>query len=520
MNNQVTDLRSTAATLGRHRGILAATAVVGLALGATYVIVQPPLLTSTTLVLLPTASEAQSSETDVNTKVRIALSASILEQAGKAIEPAIPARAVAKMVEVSAPTGDLLEVAARSTRAPVAETLSQAVADSYLAYVGETARAVTSAVLADLDARQADLEAQITQLQDEIDATTSRQAEVSPDSADGRREAQLLAGLKTEVANLSLQLEKVKDMIASSTPAGSAGVTGTVVQKADPAIGPPTWQRLLIWAPVGALICTILAVAILLATARRDPRVRLRDEIADAVGSPVLAAVRSKPQRSVAGWSTLLATYEATPVESWAFRQLLRGLVPADRKAEPRAGKVDHPQSLTVVSLSGDGRAVAVGPQLAAFASSLGIVTRLVTALGNDGAPALWAAAAADRAAEPRPGLYVGDIPDAVAIDLTITLVVVDRRQPDLGDAPTTASTLLSVASATATEQELARVVVAVDDAGRRIDGVVVADPDPTDRTSGRHTMDERARQVALPVRLTGIGPDETAAGDHDRRRP
>ena len=36
---------------------------------------------------------------------------------------------------------------------------------------------------------------------------------------------------------------------------------------------------------------------------------------------------------------------------------------------------------------------------------------------------------------------------------------------------------------------------VAVDDAGHRIDGIVVADPDQTDRTSGRHTMDERSRR-------------------------
>ena len=55
----------------------------------------------------------------------------------------------------------------------------------------------------------------------------------------------------------------------------------------------------------------------------------------------------------MAGWSTLLETYEATPVESWAFRQLLRGLVPADRNgaSAPRRQGLSHPQSLTVVSL-------------------------------------------------------------------------------------------------------------------------------------------------------------------------
>jgi hypothetical protein len=268
----------------------------------------------------------------------------------------------------------------------------------------------------------------------------------------------------------------------------------------------------------------VLAVAILLATARRDPRVGLRDEIADAVGSPVLAAVRSRPQRSVAGWSTLLETYEPTPVESWAFRQILRGLVPPDqgqdRKGEPRAGgRVDHPQSITVVSLSGDVRGLAIGPQLAAFASSLGIATRIVTAVGHDRAATLWAACAAERSAQPRPGLVVGEVPDGDAIDLTITLVVVDRRQPDLRDAPTTAATVLSVAAATASEQELARVAVAVDDTGRRIDGIIVADPDRTDRTSGRRTMEERSRQVALPMRLTGIGSSDVTTADPRRTR-
>jgi hypothetical protein len=180
---------------------------------------------------------------------------------------------------------------------------------------------------------------------------------------------------------------------------------------------------------------------------------------------------------------------------------------------------VDYPQSITVVSMSGDGRGLAVGPQLAAFASSLGIATRLDTAVGHDKAATLWAACAADRNAPPRPGLFVGEALEGEAIDLTIILVVVDRRQPDLGDAPTTAATVLSVAAATATEQELARVAVAVDDAGRRIDGIVVADPDRTDRTSGRRTMDERSRQVALPMRLTGIGSSDVSAGDPNRTR-
>ncbi len=76
-------------------------------LGAAYVVVEPPPLTSTTLVLLPTPALAESSNSDVDTQVRIALSASILEQAGQAVDPVLPVREVEKMVDVTAPTNQL-----------------------------------------------------------------------------------------------------------------------------------------------------------------------------------------------------------------------------------------------------------------------------------------------------------------------------------------------------------------------------------------------------------------------------
>jgi hypothetical protein len=173
-----------------------------------------------------------------------------------------------------------------------------------------------------------------------------------------------------------------------------------------------------------------------------------------------------------------------------------------------------------VVSLSDDVRGLAIGPQLAAFASSLGITTRLVTRVGDEKAAALWAACSAEHGGQLRPGLYVGDAPDGQAIDLTITLVVADRRHPNLREAPASAATILSVAPAIATEQELARLAVAVDDTGRRIDGIVVADPDQTDRTSGRHTMDERSRQPTLPTRLTGgVASFDSAGSARNRSR-
>ena len=101
-----------------------------------------------------------------------------------------------------------------------AQTLAQAVADSYVNYVRDTAREVTTAALTDLNNRRDDLQTQISQLQKEIAATIKRQQTTDPVSTEGREEAQLLAGLRTQQANLALQLDKVEDKIAAGTPAG------------------------------------------------------------------------------------------------------------------------------------------------------------------------------------------------------------------------------------------------------------------------------------------------------------
>ncbi len=65
--------------------------------------------------------------------------------------------------------------------------------------------------------RRDNLQSQITQLQREIAAATKRQQAADPNSSDGKKEAQLLARLRTEQANLSLQLDKVEDKIATGT---------------------------------------------------------------------------------------------------------------------------------------------------------------------------------------------------------------------------------------------------------------------------------------------------------------
>ena len=561
MAEQALDVRSSAAFLGQRWRTLVAMGVLGAVLGAVYVILVPAQLSSTTLLLFPGSSGVPGeSEEETLTQVHIVRSTPVLDKAGQSVNPVLSATEVRRRVKVEARTSQLIEVQAFSSNAAQAQELSQAVAEAYLTTLQENA---TNPVAVGLGSREKSLTNQLKELQARIDETTERLQDGDSTTSDRRRDDTLLGELTAQRSDVLVRLDKIKEAL-DEIPEGSAD-RPTIIQPAAPATGASLIGRLLTWTVAGALVAAAATAPLLLFRRRRDPRLRARDDMADAVGSSLLAVVRSHPRRSVAGWLALFETHEASPEEAWAFRQVLRGLAdltdrdPARTGAKRVPGRVEHPRSLTVIALSGDQRAVAVGPQLAAFAASVGIATRFTFATRHDTAAPLFAACAMDRGTELRPGLVLGAGTDDAAIssdlpprppddafggpfnggsaresrlqealghysvaqaqrggaeqqemrrrrpvDLTIVFAVADRRAPNLRDIPATAATLLAISPGVGTREDLARLAVAVDDAGSRINGVVVADPDPSDRTTGRRTLDERALQTPLPVRVTG----------------
>ena len=122
----------------------------------------------------------------------------------------------------------------------------------------------------------------------------------------------------------------------------------------------------------GALIGVIVALAI----SRGDRRLRERDEIANSVGLPVLASFPVAHPSDAAGWTRLLEDYKPGAVHALAAAH-----GPAAGWVLPRTtanGDGSASSSLAVLSLSSDPGALALGPQLAVFAASLGIPTALV----------------------------------------------------------------------------------------------------------------------------------------------
>jgi capsular polysaccharide biosynthesis protein len=293
-----------------------------------------------------------------------------------------------------------------------------------------------------------------------------------------------------------------------SSPGGR--VRAKVVGPASPATGtaPSVWVAET--AGLGLLAGVVLGLIVAVAIGRGDRRLRERDEIAGAVGAPVLASVPVLHPSGAAGWVRLLEAYEPGVVHAWSLRKALRQVGVRDGRPGSGAGVC-----LAVVSLSADRRALAVGPQLAVYAASLGVPVTLVIGPQQDpdAVAALSAACTTVAARSRQPGslqFAVGDYSDAARLaggGLTVVVAVADSRNPRLAAVPATA-TVLGVSAGAATAEQLARVALSATSAGVDISGILVADPDPGDRTTGRllqlgQAAPRQRAQHKQPARLT-----------------
>ena len=69
---------------------------------------------------------------------------------------------------------------------------------------------------------------------------------------------------------------------------------------------------------------------------------------------------------------------------------------------------------------------------------------------------------------------------------MTVVVAVVDSRSPRVPDTMRTTATVLGVSAGAATADQLARAAMSAAVDGREVAGILVADPEPTDRTTGR----------------------------------
>ncbi len=417
------DLRAFLQIMRRYWIIVGLAGLLCLGAGVASTILRPPLLTSKTLVLLPPSTH------DTATQVVIAGSNPVLAGAAPNIKPALSVLALHDRVQATSLNSSIIQITAHAPTAAEAENMANAVAGSYVRYIG------------------------------------SRNA---------------LGG----------------------------AVASRVLEPAVTATALSLRARLLIYGGSGLLLGLLVGAIIALVRGRSDQRLRRRDEIADAIGIPVIASVATSRPAHAAAWTELLEGYQPTVVHAWNLRKALQHL----GLTELREG---NSASLAVVSLASDSGALALGPQLAVFAASLGIPTALAVAPQPDlgTTAALRAACAMNSDAKWRGSRslrVIGDLQQGAAhypgAALTIVVVVVDGRAPRLAETVPTAATALAVSAGAATAEQLARVAVSAADNGRDIAGIIVANPDPSDHTTGGIPQPVRPSRRSMPTRLPGAG--------------
>ena len=449
MNQQGLDLRRFTQIVRRYKVLVGVVVALGILGGGAYAVHKPPMLTSTALIALPVSASQQPAAaggTDPFTATQevVADSFQVLSGALGDVRPAMSLTELRQNVQVDSPSPDIISVTAQGGKAAAAEANANAVANSYIRYVGSSRSAV------------------------------------------GRVHAHLLAS-------------------------------------ASSATGPKPVARIAIFALLGGLAAILIGVIVALAIGRNDRRLRERDEIAKSIGIPVLASVSVAHPSAAGGWTKLLKEYKPTAVHSWQLRTALHQLGLA-RTGSGRSGYdgngsslYDHDSghsSLLVLSLSSDSGALALGPQLAVFAASQGIPTSLVIGPQQDEAATatLRTACAAPMSEESaRYGnLRVvsydeGDADMRPDTALVIVVAVVDGRAPAIPDTMRTNATVLGVSAGAATAEQLARaaVVASVDD--REVTGILVADPEPSDETTGRIPRLPGPARRRLPNRLPGV---------------
>ena len=447
MSGQALNLRRLGQIVRRHKILVGVVTALGLFMGVAYSVLTPPALTSTALVVLPQAVQSASS--------------ALAGDSGSTTTTPGPGGYMAAQVVIA--TSDRVLSGALPTVSPAMS-----------------------------------LEALRSKVK-----VTSPAVGILSFSATGRTAAQAEA-----TANAAAK--SYTRLSSASTPTGRA--QAHILDPATVAAGRGPLKRLLIDAVIGAVVGALIGIIAALAISRSDRRLRERDEIAASIGVPVLAGFPVDHPGNAAGWAKLLEDYRPGDLDAWRLRSALRHLGMTGFSGGNRNDGASS--SLAVLSLSSDPGAFALGPQLAVFAASLGIPTALVIGPQEDtDATAMLRTACAVPPPAPSKrsshltvtvsgGGYVNEPPGAA---LTVVVTVVDVQIPQVADMMRTTATVLGISAGATTAEQLARTASSLAADGREIAGILVADPEPADRTVGRIPDPPQPAQYRPSARLKSM---------------
>jgi capsular polysaccharide biosynthesis protein len=506
LTEQMLDVKGSLRIMRRFWRTVAVVVLVGMAVATGYAVLRPAQYHATSLVLLPTTTPAAgtsgsaATSNDITTDGRIATSAAVLGPAGRQVDPSLSVSALEQRVKTSADATGVLAITATGPTAQQSEALANAVANHLVTFVTTSGSTASADALTGLQAEANQLNTQITDVQKELTAANQRLAAVGPSSSAGQQDSDLVGKLTSEQSSLALQLDTVKSQISETRLGQISANQGTeVIQKATDAKG-FSKTSLVLMVGMGALGGLFVGSLVVLALHRRDSRLWTRDELAEALGSPVVLSLDATGRRTSKEWIALLEGYQPSSTEQWSIRRALRELGVGDGGGS----------NLVVLAFADDMPSVAQAAQVAVSAAGTGLETLFSFAFDGEPVASLQAACARFDAEGqgPRPGLEVGSgvlSQRSTAPDLTVTVLVLDRDHPTIVYARRPGTIMvLSVSAGSASAEQLARVAIAAADNGEPLKGIFVANPGSADQTVGR--FPESTARTSLVLHRLALG--------------
>ncbi len=499
MAEEHVSLRRVAHAVRRHIRPAFAAVVLGVGAGLLFGILQGPSFTARATVLLPAPPvESESSDSpDVRTQAEILRSGVVLTPAAAQANVDIDTTSLRDRIEVVILSANVLELRVKGATSREAVRLAEAVLDEYVEYARAAASDEASLTIRALNERAEELNRQIQRLNSEIAAYAARVPTAAQVAAEGVSPAIDL--LRADQIAASRELSLIQTRIAE------ARLQADLTRRATQVLGvlaPSNLsfvRQLVSPVVVGGTIGLAAAFALALLLHARDRRLHYRDDIAKAVGAPVVASLAVPRARRRRASLRIRRRWRPSVAESAALSRAVTdlGLV----EGEP-------PVNLVLLTFAGDRAAAWVGLLLAVFVSSGGASVAYVAASHDRRLRRLSEACSVDD--DPSPTMRLsshhhtggeGAEPPHPDAEVAVTALVVNEIQ-QLGVLTWDRRTIvaLAVSAGFATDDQLASATLAAQRAGYRVRGVFVANPVAYDRTTGRLPNDRARCTVPLVV--------------------
>jgi capsular polysaccharide biosynthesis protein len=516
LSEQAFDVRGAVGQLRQHSWTIAGFALIGALVGAGVLLWLPKTYSATALVLVPTNSSSASASNSSgspspNTNVtdsEIANSSAVL---GKAAAKSVPRLTIAeakRSVTAQPIASNIVQITATGSSSRQTQLLANSVASGLVAFVSSTGDSAGTSAMSGLEAQAAQLTKQVNSYDQEIQAAQAAIAADGQSSSASQQETALLGTLTSAQSDAALRLQNINSEItAAKLETASANGGTAVIQSAI--INPTSTLSRLLPILAGGFLGFLVGCTFVTARRRRR-RLTTREEIANAVGAPVVFSPRVRPGKNAATWLSLLREYTPEATELWNVNRALSQLdLPADGWPV-----------ITVVTLSNDKPAIAGMVHFAVSSTVLGLPTSLI--LTSDDTASSGISGACDilsaRDEVPRANLRIlkgSPTLDDSESELTVISVVLDADRPKLPAFVARGTIVLAISAAEFRQEQLTRVLLALGHEGLSVKGLIVTNPLNSDRTSGAlprssNQVDRFLRQRALgPVAEQWVGPGE-----------